>query len=162
VPLGEQRFQARLVEAAHYENIVAEWLRAHGLEVLVDVRAGGTQVDLVVGRLDPCHVEVKATSRPFTAPHNFPFVWPRIDTTAAYDKKGPEPRAYVLISQVTLATAVVLVQATRHTWRREMRWDGDYGAEREVWELPRSELRPFSVLVACLRARENPPLAQAA
>lgn len=84
----------------------------------------------------------------------FPYQTAYVDTVAGWDKKVPEPRAVVQVSQVTKEMLVVPVQLTKPSWIKVVGPDHTRGFEAELfYACPRDLLFPFDALVKALHRR---------
>jgi len=98
-------------------------------------------------------IEVKSRNLYFTSPYTFPFDTAIMDTVRGWDQKDPEPRAVVLVSQLTGAMICVNVMEAKKDWSQEVIWDSVRQIKDNTYLCPKKYLRPFDELVEWLKIK---------
>lgn len=163
-------FERELRRGHSWAQRLAEALTAQGLTVeltplvlreRIEQRGDfANEGDLVVSTgHGPVLLESKSRDLTFTCADDYPFQTALVDTVSGWNQKTDKPKAIVLTSQPTGARLVISIRRTRHLWRQKRRRDATRGIVDTFYEVPRSALMPFDVLVEWLKA-EGPPDSQ--
>lgn len=122
-PAQQKDFKRRLAVGARFQRLVAEKLRAAGLDVLESRPSFCTdpskipsytrnETDLIAEGLP---LEIKSSRATFTGPEDFPFSHAILETVSGFHGKTTPPYAYILVSQPTQA-ALVFYSRHRPLW----------------------------------------------
>lgn len=151
----------------------SELKKGHGFQRLVGLKLQNSGIDVEVSPIEPVKwtrnkeynyphdkdiviaddfvIEVKSRNLWFDRPYTFPFETTIVDTVSGWDQKVPEPRAVVIVSQLTECMLVLNVQESKGHWEKERIYDSVRDITCNTYLCPKRFFRPFDELVDWLK-----------
>lgn len=145
---SKELFAEQIEKGLKYEKIVYNDLLDAGIPAEMEIYHGDKftqyQQDIIIK--PDFVIEVKSRNLVFTGPHDFPFEDAVIETVWGWNQKRVQPRAIVMISQITEAKIAINVQETKDRWTQRVQYDSLRGIESLEFFVDRKDLRPFDEL----------------